>query len=551
MRLSAMPILLLGILAGCWNLNSPIDPEAEAYSGSLSLRISDLVVTPSYSDVSATSSEQFSLIVTFEDGSWKDVTEEANWRSTEEEVAVVSNLAGSKGLATVSGPGMAMIEAEYGGLTTSRTGRCATFSADAVFVSDTTGSDATGTGTRSRPVQTVQRGVDLAAAIGGSAAVIVAEGTYLVTDPVVMAPEVSLYGGFDAATWIRDVDTYNSVIQNTFASPTNTQSDPDAAVEAGPGITSNSRIDGLVLVGGGGPGPAGNFSAGILCNGGSPRIVNNTIEAGTGAGHAYGVLVLNGGSPLITKNSITGKTFRDGDKSYGVHAVESSPRIVANKIDAGPQHPNRSTGVLLHEPPSATVIANNWINGGLGKESVGINLEGSTTTRIWSNTINAGTAQGGFGSGAAIAIAIEGGSPNIVNNILFSDGGPVRYGIFEVTASSDPTRLENNVVFDTPTALYVDEDLSNYNSVSDLNDWTKTTDDIANVATGNISEDPFFVDRPGGDWHLSAASPVSVTQGGFDLSGSSHYPTRGWPPEPVDHFDDYRSVPWSIGAHEY
>ncbi|MFP4432350.1 MAG: right-handed parallel beta-helix repeat-containing protein [Spirochaetaceae bacterium] len=548
---AVLSALLLALLSACWNLNSPVDPLADDFSGALSLRITDLTVTPSSADVSGVTPEQFSLIATFEDGSTRDVTEDARWRSSDQAVATVSNGPGTRGLATVAGSGIATIEAEYGGISTTRTNRCATFSADAIFVSATTGSDVTGDGARDAPVATVQKGVDLAAAIGSSAAVLVEAGAYLVTTPVVLAPDVSLYGGYEIGTWHRDTELYVSRIENTAASNPSAQSAPDAAVEAGPEITSGSRIDGLHLVGGGGMGPDGRYSAGVFCDGGSPTVVGNTIFGGTGIDHAYGVLVLNGGSPTIQGNTITGKTVRNGDRSYGIHVVDSSATVVGNVIDAGPRSPNRSAAVLFYGASSDGTIANNWIDGGLGREAVGIDLADGATARIWSNTVNAGTAQGGYGTGAAIAIAIDGGGPSIVNNVLFSDGGPVRYGVYEEAAGSDPIRFQSNVIFDTPTALYVDGGSSNYNTEADLNDWTVTTEDAGNPTDGNLFRDPVFEDRPGGDWRLSAGSPASVTEGGFDLSGESDYPTSGFPPEPIDYHGDERTVPWSIGAAEY
>jgi hypothetical protein len=546
---AVLSVLLPVLLSACWNLNSPIDPLADDFSGALSSRITDLEVTPSSADVFGGTPEQFSLIATFEDGSTKDVTEEASWRSSNEAVATVSNSAGTRGRASVAGPGIATIEAEYAGISTTRTNQCATFSADAIFVSVTTGSDVTGDGTRGAPVATVQKGVDLAAALGGSAEVLVEAGRYLVTTPVVLAPDVSLYGGYAPGTWERDTALHVSHIENTAATST-LQDAPDAAVEAGPGITSGSRIDGLSLLGGGGIGP-GTYSAGVFCDGGSPTIVGNTIFGGTGIDHAYGVLVLSGGSPTIRGNTITGKTVRSGDRGYGIHVVNSTATVVGNVIDAGPESPNRSTAVLFYGASADGTIANNWINGGLGKEAVGIDLDSGATARIWSNTVNAGTAQGGYATGAAIAITIDGGGPSIVNNILFSDGGPVRYGVYEETAVSDPVRFQSNVIFDTPTARYVDEGLSNHNFEADLNDWTKTTGDIGNPTDGNLALDPVFEDRPGGDLHLSAGSPASVTQGGFDLSGESDYPTSGFPSYPVDYHGNERTAPWSIGAAEY
>ena len=82
----------------------------------------------------------------------------------------------------------------------------------------------------------------------------------------------------------------------------------------------------------------------------------------------------------------------------------------------------------------------------------------------------------------------------------------------------------------------------------DLNDPAKTA---ATTASGNFVIDPMLASLGGtdgnlntpadNDWHLSALSPTSVTQGGFDLSALFT----------TDFAGATRSLPWSIGAYEY
>ncbi len=540
------------LLSGCWNLNSPVDPAAEAFSGSLSLRIDDLRIEPATADVFGSSTTQFAVYVTFEDGSVADVTEEAVWRSTNVSVVSVSNTPGTRGEATPTGPGMATVEAEYLGVTTSQTGKCGQFTADTVFVSTTLGSDLTGNGSRTNPYQTIQKGIDEAvAAAPGGAAILVGAGVYGVTTPVNLAPAMSIYGGYNPSTWARDTTAYVTTIDNTSSAST-TQASPDAAVAAGPGVDGSSRIDGFVLKGGNTGGLTG-YSAGVYCDGGDPVITNNILNGGSGTSHAYGVLVMNGGAPRIEHNVIVGRESYDGDRSYGIHVVGGNPTIIANEIQGGPLGvtPHRSSGIYVNGASVSGAIANNWIHGGYGEEAYGLDVSNNATPRVWSNTINGGFAQGGFGIDATIALAIDTGSPNVVNNILFCDGGPHQYGVYEQAASSDPSNLQNNLLFDCPDGLYRNFDGTISTTAVQVNDWSRTTDDAGRTASGNASANPVFVDQPGGDWHLSGGSPVSATEGGFDLSGSSHYPTTGNPPIPVDFDRAHRSVPWSIGACEY
>ncbi|HMB71323.1 MAG TPA: Ig-like domain-containing protein, partial [bacterium] len=71
--------------------------------------------------------------------------------------------------------------------------------------------DDTYPGTRAQPMATVQAAIDASAADGMGADVYVAAGTY--AESLTMASGVSLYGGFDDVEWLRDIPTYDTVIQ--------------------------------------------------------------------------------------------------------------------------------------------------------------------------------------------------------------------------------------------------------------------------------------------------------------------------------------------------
>ena len=136
-------------------------------------------------------------------------------------------------------------------------------------------------------------------------------------------------------------------------------------------------------------------------------------------------------------------------------------------------------------------------------------------------------------------------APTIENNIISAlKGASERYCVHETDANSDPTALRNNVLFDCPTALYRDEGNTAITDIAAVNMLMDTT------SSGNVSTDPMLVDRDGADddpttfvdndWHLSGASPASVTGGGLDLSALFT----------IDADGVARSVPWSIGAYE-
>ena len=81
--------------------------------------------------------------------------------------------------------------------------------ANAFFVSPS-GSDGNA-GTRAAPFATVQAAVDAADAQGNGGDVYVAGGTY--AGSVTLRSRVSIYGGFDPATWNRDLAAFRPVIQ--------------------------------------------------------------------------------------------------------------------------------------------------------------------------------------------------------------------------------------------------------------------------------------------------------------------------------------------------
>ena len=66
-------------------------------------------------------------------------------------------------------------------------------------------------GTRAQPMATIQAAVDAAHAAGNGGDVYVGEGLY--SGSVVLRSRVSIYGGFDPATWVRDVDAHRPVLQ--------------------------------------------------------------------------------------------------------------------------------------------------------------------------------------------------------------------------------------------------------------------------------------------------------------------------------------------------
>ena len=87
-----------------------------AVSGSTQMTVTvavpiSIVVTPADPAISAGATQQFAAQGTFSDSSTRDLTADVTWDSSKENVAAVSNAAGSKGLATGVAPGVTTIGA--------------------------------------------------------------------------------------------------------------------------------------------------------------------------------------------------------------------------------------------------------------------------------------------------------------------------------------------------------------------------------------------------------------------------------------------------------
>jgi hypothetical protein len=76
-----------------------------------------VVIQPSQLDIPPEFEQEVAAIAQFSDGSTRDVTEQASWRSGDQALATVSDLSGSKGLLTGVNGGNVTITAQYAGFT--------------------------------------------------------------------------------------------------------------------------------------------------------------------------------------------------------------------------------------------------------------------------------------------------------------------------------------------------------------------------------------------------------------------------------------------------
>jgi hypothetical protein len=332
-------------------------------------------------------------------------------------------------------------------------------------------------GTQTQPKVSIQAAINLAASLYATANVRVAQGTY--NEYVNMTGGISIYGGYSSVNWtLRNPTSYVTTIQSPGSWGVQV-----AFINSASAIT----IDGFSLTSLGSTGV--NTGAVMIYD--SNVIVSNNLIYGGGKDYSNGI--------YLTTNS--------GYKAK---------------------------------------IWNNVINGGTGiQDSIGINVQLSESgLDIFNNTINGGSSSNGLRIGIFMNLPV--GTPNIQNNLIFING----YG--ECIAENDiyssyimrtGYRIRNNNLY-CQTAYRTTTGLCTGNG--DNKPYSCTASEMESLAhipikSGNISVNPLFVNQVGGDYHLTASSPTSVTQGALDLSATFT----------TDKDSITRTAPWSIGAYEY
>ncbi len=439
-----------------------------------------------------------------------------------------------------------------------------------VFVAKTGNDD--NPGTMAEPKLTVVAGVAAAAAAGK--AVFVAAGEY--EEDVVTS--VSLYGGYEPAGWTRDIGANVTTIVAVGEIGVEMQSIPGGlalqgftiygASRAGDsyGVYDDSKGDSLVdniIHGGSGTGE----SFGVYAGHDMTVLVNNIIDVGAGVEASYGV---SGDVPLtLVDNEIAGgaglysfgvecslydvrlmnNTIEGGSGSEGSVAVDISKAIlIGNSIHGGSGNGSRGVNIDM----LGAILEGNEIDGGTGTTSMAVKNSGNTT--MMNNTINGGagvsSALGVFNAGAVLvavnnffdggsgsdqgtcAVQNSSGTATLVNNIILGGAGTEFSAGFIVDQGT--TVLVNNIIDGGWGSDSRAMSIQSIGSVTLVNndlwgaqqDWLVAADtweinDLSSTnacgwpscstAADNISDDPLLVDLAGGDFHLSDASPCRDT----------------------------------------
>ncbi|MDO8684317.1 MAG: hypothetical protein Q7N50_12635 [Armatimonadota bacterium] len=388
----------------------------------------------------------------------------------------------------------------------------------AVIYVKTTGNDANSGTNWDLAKRTVQAGVN-AASSGGQ--VWVAKGTY--DECIALKDGVALYGGFAGAEtslsqrpgFPRQSPDSNEAVLN---------GDQSATVVEIDDTSQSTRIDGFTIRNGGGL--YSMTGGGIHCFG-SPTIVNNNIT-GNGLGSSYlgyaygGGIYTSGGSPVICDNRIVGNDSSIGSQIWaeayggGIYCDGGSPVIRNNVI--------RGNTVSVWCSSSFSGAYAGAYGGGLyvygGSPTVSGNI-------IAGNSVYASAIDNGdYGSSASSAgggVCIYAGSSATVVNNTVTDNSVYAWaypsssnnggGIWYSTGAS--SYIANNAVAFNSSGIYKSGGTPTLHN-NDVYGNTSYNYSGVSPGTGDISVNPLFVNRSGGDYHLMASS--LCINGGWDLA---------------------------------
>lgn len=239
----------------------------------------------------------------------------------------------------------------------------------------------------------IAKGMKNAQMIGNGVSVYVAAGHY--SESVVVVEGISLYGGHDPVTWVRQPSTNDTAILSQ---------GPDG-VYVGNLVTRKTVIDGFRLQG--------------------------KDSAFTGSSNYGAALTIDGGTPTITGNVINGPAEASGARSIGVVVFGPSNDVTGaliqgNRITGGSgtaaSQCEVSMGILLSSktfpppaPGAAAEVTRNQIRSGTCKNARAfVSFAHADQTRISDNDVVAGTATSGESFGMAV-----GGSP--LNALIIID----------------------------------------------------------------------------------------------------------------------------------
>ena len=298
---------------------------------------------------------------------------------------------------------------------------------------------------------------------------------------------------------------------------------------------------------------------------------------------------------IITGNQATGSGSRQDDGGGGMLIKNQDAEIIGNTITGNTT--NYLGGGILSVTDGKNTIKGNIINNNTAIAGGGIAVYTTTTTthiyaesnQIVDNFANSGggvyllgavnvtlnrnmiadNAASGLGTGGAMYVGIDHDIPVTITNNIFAHNAisSIFSNIAGVYCRNGASRLLNNTFVDNSnkialylynpdpaSGIYAYEIWNNlfvgHSTAVEVNSgaafvvkngfWDNTTNIVGSTDIYSVTLDPLFVDRTGGDYHLTALSPM------IDAASDSTSPAEDFDgdPRPMNAHAD-------IGADEY
>jgi hypothetical protein len=330
----------------------------------------------------------------------------------------------------------------------------------------------------------------------------VASGTYKPTSGLdrtasfVLVGGVALYGGFSGSESVlnqRDYTRNQTILSGELGVPGSADNSYHVVV-----CTTEATLDGFVITGGNGDGPAPNDTGGGLYQRMGAISVSNVTFTGNAAIYGGGMSLEDGGRATLTNTSFVRNSAQVYGGVWAGFATASSLVRVTFSENSG--------GGMFAGAQMATATLRDVIfarNGGHGL-GVGMDCSASVTNGIfWGNE----------GDGLVVGLYF-GGTARLMNVTFTGNGGVAVRCIDSSTAALSNCILWGDgggeVAVGPTGSVAVDHSLI----------------EGGLAGAGNVDADPLFVDAAGGDMRLCAGSPaidsgIGVDAPAADIEGVS------------------------------
>jgi hypothetical protein len=290
-------------------------------------------------------------------------------------------------------------------------------------------------GTQTNPYTTINGAIAAVNALRGGdttkpAVVRVAAGTY--TESITLPGGVSLYGGYDATTWNRDITGNPTYLHANPGSATIMQMQGDVVVA----LRATTVVDGFYF---GQVNAASGAANGVITMNDASPIIQNCDFTGFSSAYAQRLFYISSGSPIIQNNTIHRPAGGPNTSAIAYVTTSSSAQILANQVTlAG----DMVAAVTFNA--SSGMFSGNTFTGTMSNSLCGVCIDNASTTLVSRNTIQFSTTTGDMRP-----IYIDNGSsPVITNNVVTAtlSGGSSSYSGAITMFSGSPVIANNHLI---------------------------------------------------------------------------------------------------------